>query len=87
MVIEALMLVLGLLGVAALDEVDRHRHTITCDCGHSVARDVIVIDEVDARRIARTLTEGCQVCRVRAAKRNPDHLRHLRNLRTGLERP
>jgi len=39
-----------------------HRVTLSCDCGFVVARDVIVVSELNRRRLVRLLRNECPVC-------------------------
>ncbi len=48
------------------------QRVITCRCGrHGMNGSVVIVDEVDARRFAESLSELCPICRTRRQNPHP----------------
>ena len=70
-IFAGVMFALG-FGFAKLDDsVQAARQTITCRCGASFARNVIIVESADRQRLIDLLTENCGVCRSNRSIPNP----------------
>lgn len=64
------LLVFGLVVGCCGDRAEAMRVRVACECGVTVADQVIVVDSLDAQRAGHALTENCPFCREMRRRRN-----------------
>jgi len=60
------MFALGFILARLSETVRGIRQTVTCRCGATVARDILIVDPSDVDSIRDTLSENCLACHSRA---------------------
>ncbi len=45
------------------DQIQALQTTVNCRCGAVSARDILLVDPIDRKRIAAALAENCPICR------------------------